>query len=80
MTEAVLAQPRPTRMLAITAAWGSCFVAIDWGLRDAPVLWFAAFRSLLAGAGLVGVASVQHRPARMEPLHGAGSAFSPCST
>lgn len=62
MTEPVLARPRPTRMLAITAAWGSCFVAIDWGLRDAPVLWFAAFRSMLAGAALVGVAYVQHRP------------------
>ena len=62
MTEAALNRPRRTRMLAITAAWGSCFVAIDWGLRDAPVLWFAAFRSLLAGAALVGVAYVQHRP------------------
>ena len=62
MIEAVLARPRPTRMVVITAAWGSCFVAIDWGLRDAPVLWFAAFRSLLAGAALVGVAYVQHRP------------------
>ncbi len=49
-------------MLLITAAWGSCFVAIDWGLRDAPVLWFAAFRSLLAGAVLVAVAYIQHRP------------------
>ena len=49
-------------MLMITAAWGSCFVAIDWGLRDAPVLWFAAFRSLLAGAVLVVMASLQHRP------------------
>lgn len=49
-------------MLLITAAWGSCFVAIDWGLRDAPVLWFAAFRSLLAGVVLVGVAYAQQRP------------------
>ena len=49
-------------MLVITAAWGSCFVAIDWGLRDSPVLWFAAFRSLLAGTVLVGVAHGQHRP------------------
>ncbi len=62
MTEALLARPRPTRMLIITAAWGSCFVAIDWGLRDAPVLWFAAFRSLLAGGALVCVAFAQHRP------------------
>ena len=49
-------------MLIITVAWGSCFVAIDWGLRDAPVLWFAAFRSLLAGTVLVGVALTQRRP------------------
>lgn len=49
-------------MLLITAAWGSCFVAIDWGLRDAPVLWFATFRSLLAGTVLVAVAYIQHRP------------------
>ncbi len=62
MTETVLARPRPTRLLAITAAWGSCFVAIDWGLRDAPVLWFASFRSLLAGTALVGVACLQRRP------------------
>ena len=61
MTDTVLARPRPARMLLITAAWGSCFVAIDWGLRDAPVLWFAAFRSLLAGTVLVGVAYRQHR-------------------
>ena len=62
MTDTLLARPRPIRMLIITAAWGSCFVAIDWGLRDAPVLWFAAFRSLLAGATLAGVAYTQHRP------------------
>ena len=62
MTETVLVRPRPTRMLVITAAWGSCFVAIDWGLRDSPVLWFAAFRSLFAGTVLVGVAHMQHRP------------------
>lgn len=66
MTETAIARPRPTRMLVITAAWGSCFVAIDWGLRDAPVLWFAAFRSLLAGTVLVGVALTQRRA----PPHG----------
>ena len=49
-------------MLWITAAWGACFVAIRWGLRDAPVLWFAALRSLVAGAALLGLAAVQHRP------------------
>jgi len=54
--------PRPLRMLWITAAWGACFVAIRWGLRDAPVLWFATLRSLIAGAALVGVAAAQRRP------------------
>jgi probable blue pigment (indigoidine) exporter len=49
-------------MLAVTAAWGACFVAIDWGLRDAPVLWFAALRALLAGVVLLGVVFIQHRP------------------
>ena len=48
-------------MLAITAAWGACFVAIHWGLRDAPLLWFAALRATLAGIVLLGVASTQHR-------------------
>ena len=41
-------------MIAITAAWGLCFVAISWGLRDAPILWFAALRSGIAGVALVG--------------------------
>ena len=49
-------------MLGITAAWGACFVAIRWGLRDASVLWFAALRSLVAGVALVALALVQHRP------------------
>ncbi|WP_229023005.1 DMT family transporter [Actinomarinicola tropica] len=49
-------------MLWITAAWGACFVAIRWGLRDAPVLWFAALRALVAGVALIVVARVQHRP------------------
>jgi probable blue pigment (indigoidine) exporter len=49
-------------MLWITAAWGACFVAIRWGLRDAPVLWFAALRALIAGVALVAVATVQQRP------------------
>lgn len=49
-------------MLWITAAWGACFVAIRWGLRDASVLWFAALRALVAGAALIAVASGQRRP------------------
>ena len=49
-------------MLWITAAWGACFIAVQWGLRDAPVLWFAALRALLAGVALALVAGVQRRP------------------
>jgi drug/metabolite transporter (DMT)-like permease len=49
-------------MLWITAAWGACFVAIRWGLRDAPVLWFAAFRAVIAGAALLALARAQRRP------------------
>ena len=56
------ARPRVSRMLWITAVWGGCFVAIRWGLRDAPVLWFAALRALVAGAVLVPVATAQRRP------------------
>ncbi len=37
-------------MLLLTASGGACFVAIRYGLADAPVLWFAAMRALLAGA------------------------------
>jgi probable blue pigment (indigoidine) exporter len=43
-------------MLLVAVAWGSCFVLIRWGLRDAPVLWFAALRALLAGAALLAAA------------------------
>lgn len=49
-------------MLWVTAAWGACFVAIRWGLRDAPVLWFASLRALVAGAALVALGSAQRRP------------------
>ena len=49
-------------MVGVAAAWAGCFVALRWGLRDAPVLWFAAARALLAGAALLALAAVQHRP------------------
>lgn len=55
-------RPRPARMLWITAALGGCFIAIDWGLRDAPVLWFAALRALVAGGALLALGAVQRRP------------------
>jgi probable blue pigment (indigoidine) exporter len=48
-------------MLWVTAAWGGCFVAIRWGLRDAPVLWFATLRALVAGVALIAVATAQRR-------------------
>lgn len=56
------AGPRPATMLGVTAAWGACFIVIRWGLRDAPVLWFAALRSSGAGAALLALATVQRRP------------------
>lgn len=63
MTGAALtAGPRPDRMLWVTAVWGGCFILIRWGLRDAPVLWFAALRSLGAGATLLALGAVQRRP------------------
>lgn len=49
-------------MLWITAAWGGCFVAIRWGLRDAPVLWFATLRSVVAGLVLLAIGLAQRRP------------------
>ena len=55
-------KPRPTRMLWITAAWGACFITIRWGLRDAPILWFASLRSIVAGVALVAVGTAQRRP------------------
>jgi probable blue pigment (indigoidine) exporter len=49
-------------MVGITVAWAGCFLAIRWGLRDAPVLWFAALRALVAGVALLALVGVQHRP------------------
>ncbi|NOJ60947.1 DMT family transporter [Arthrobacter sp. 260] len=46
-------------MLLITFAWGSCFLAISIGLKDAPLLWFAALRALIAGAALLLVAGLR---------------------
>ena len=59
---AATGRPRPIRMLWITAAWGGCFAAIRWGLADAPILWFAALRALVAGVALVALGMLQHRP------------------
>lgn len=53
--------PRARRMLWITGAWGLCFLAIRIGLQDAPVLWFAALRALLAAGALLIVCLFQGR-------------------
>ena len=60
---APIRRPRTGRMLWVTTSWGVCFLAIRWGLRDAPVLWFAALRGLVAGVALLAVVGVQRRPA-----------------
>ena len=59
---ALTGRPAAARMLWITAALGTCFLAVRWGLRDAPLLWFAALRALVGGAALTVVARVQRRP------------------
>jgi probable blue pigment (indigoidine) exporter len=59
---AVTRRPSPLRMLWITAALGACFLGVRWGLRDAPLLWFAALRALLGGVVLAAVAAAQRRP------------------
>ena len=55
-------RPAPARMLWITATWGACFITIRWGLRDAPVLWFATLRALVAGVALLAWGTLQRRP------------------
>lgn len=40
---------------------GLCFLAIRLGLQDAPVLWFAAVRALIAAAALLLLRLVQRR-------------------
>lgn len=64
-TPAMTGRPSPLRMLWITAALGGCFLGIQWGLRDAPLLWFAALRALLGGAALAIVALWQRRLNRL---------------
>lgn len=49
-------------MLLITVTWGVCFVGIEWGLRDAPVLWFAALRAIVAGVALLILAGARRSP------------------
>jgi probable blue pigment (indigoidine) exporter len=49
-------------MLWVTFAWGSCYAAITVGLRDAPLLWLAALRALIAGTALILVTGVRGTP------------------
>ncbi|GAA1050937.1 DMT family transporter [Arthrobacter russicus] len=49
-------------MIAITFAWGSCYLAISIALRDAPPLWTAALRVLVAAVVLLIVARVRRSP------------------
>ncbi len=55
------ARPSTVRMVWVVAVLGACFVSIRAGLPDAPVLWFAAMRSLLGGVVLVGLGFGQRR-------------------
>ncbi len=55
-------RPRPIRMLWITAALAGCFIGVRWGLRDAPLVWFAALRALVGGVALGVIVLVQRRP------------------
>ena len=64
---ALTRHPSPLRMLWITAVFGLCFLGVRWGLRDAPLLWFAALRALVGGAALAVVAAGQHRPLPRSP-------------
>lgn len=72
-SRALTGRPPPLRMLWVTAAWGTCFLGVRWGLRDAPLLWFAALRALVGGTALAGIAAVQHRPLPHSPVTWAGT-------
>ena len=52
------APPNPWRMIWVTFAWGSCYLAISVALRDAPPLWLAALRTLIAGVLLLVISTV----------------------
>ena len=73
-------RPRPLRMLWVTGVWGACFVVIRWALPDAPVLWFAALRAVVAGAALLVWGGWRHRPPPRGAMPGCSSAPSASST
>lgn len=58
--------PSPWRMLWVTFVWGSCFVAIRVGLQDAPLVWLAALRALVAGAALLILTVIRRAPVPRE--------------
>lgn len=51
-----------TQALLVMVLWAACFPLIGLGLQDAPHLYFAALRALLAGLALLFVAVVLRRP------------------
>lgn len=61
---------RPLRMLVIALAWGSCFVLVVVGMRDAPLLWFAALRALVAGLALLAATVLSGHAGRRLPRGG----------
>lgn len=69
------AAPRAGRMLVAVAGWAGCFLLLSAAVRDAPALWVAAARALLAAA-FIEVARMVARPraARREaaPTRGTG--------
>ena len=60
----VAADNRPSvrRMIWVVAFLGACFVAIREGLPEAPALWLATMRALIAGASLVALGLLRRRP------------------
>ena len=61
---------RPVRMLVVALAWGSCFVLVVVGMRDAPLLWFAALRALVAGVALLAATILSGHASRRLPRGG----------
>lgn len=59
---------RPWRMLIVVVGWGSCYVLITWGMRDASVLWFASLRALVTGLLLLAVLLIAGREANATVL------------
>ncbi len=61
---AIAADSRPSgrHMIWVVAFLGACFVAIREGLPEAPALWLATLRALVAGAALVVLGVLRRRP------------------